>query len=170
MTGRGRGSKGEIAPQSAREGAGPKIRAVFLPRTMGLFVLLIIILGFGAGALRNEFALTLSAAAFLIVWLYCLVMTLLIARIRRTQAGRLTVRIPKREIYAGERADIVFSGKGSGTIIPGILIRFRLLLHTADGRYIRQNFDPIEANGSFTAGKRGAYFSAYDEYAVFDIL
>ena len=170
MTGRGRAAKGEIAPQSAREGAGSKIRAVFLPRTMGLFVLLIIILGFGAGALRKEFALTLSAAAFLIVWLYCLVMTLLTARIRRTQAGRLAVRIPKREIYTGERTDIVFSGKGSGSIIPGILVRFRLLLHTADGRHIQQNLDPTEEHGSCTAGKRGAYFSEYDEYTIFDIL
>jgi uncharacterized protein (DUF58 family) len=50
------------------------------------------------------------------------------------------------------------------------LVRCRLLLETKDGRTITENFFPARAEHSFTAEKRGAYFSSFDEFAVFDIL
>jgi uncharacterized protein (DUF58 family) len=55
--------------------------------------------------------------------------------------------------------------------LPGILIRCRLLLKTADGRRIKHDFDPvIMRNAQLGVNKRGAYFSEYDEFAVFDAL
>jgi len=71
------------------------------------------------------------------------------------------------------------------------LIRCRLLLRTADGRRISRDFDPDlttaavrsravrrklktgatdDCPESFAANERGAFFSDYDELAVFDIL
>ena len=162
------------------------MKAVFIPQTMGIFILLIIILGFFAGELRKELALSLSAAFFSILWLYCLLMTLILALIQHGRAGRLSARIRQREISAGEQADVFFTETGAdgeqvlhnapGTPgrfrMPGILIRSRLLLKTSDGRHIKHDFDFLTAapHHKFTANERGAFFSDYDEYAIFDIL
>ncbi|MCL2191633.1 MAG: DUF58 domain-containing protein [Treponema sp.] len=55
--------------------------------------------------------------------------------------------------------------------MPGILVRCRLILATRDGRRILHDFSPAKPGPHpFLVEKRGAYFSAYDEFAVFDIL
>jgi hypothetical protein len=167
--------------------------AVFVPRTMGVFILLIVILSFTAGALGRELALTLTGAVFLAVWVYCLFMTLFLALIHRRRARRVSIRISPREIAAGEQAEIIYTedewaqnSAASGALIapngksgsmrpffqlPGILVRCRLLLAARDGRRIRHDFRPCRPGGeSFTVPWRGAYFSACDEFAVFDAL
>ena len=176
-------------------------RAAFVPRTMGIFVLLIIILSFIAGAVRRELVLSLVGAVFLSVWTYCLVMTVLIALIHCRRARRISIRISPKEIAAGDRLELVYgegsaadssgaalSGKGNAGRarhffrLPGVLIRCRLLLDTTDGRRVSRDFDPpgnrrragspagTEKVETIEIPWRGAYFSAYDEFAVFDAL
>jgi hypothetical protein len=154
---------------------------------MGIFVLLIIILAFAAGAVRQEWALVLTGAVFLALWVYCLAMTLLLALIHNRRAHRAFMRITPREVAAGglsangglaeavytEGEGVVFRGKILQ--LPGVLVRCRLLLATKDDRRIQYDFNPRFQGGNspphfFTVEKRGAYFSAYDEFAVFDIL
>jgi uncharacterized protein (DUF58 family) len=171
---------------------------VFAPQTTGVFVLLIIVLAFTAGAVRGELALILTGAVFLAVWVYCLAMTLLLALICRGRARRVSIRISPREIAAGDRARAVYSegediAPNRGRFrLPGILIRCRIQLSTGDGRHIRHDFEPgrtgkansladSKADGksagagpdhaeTFAVRGRGAYFSVYDEFAVFDAL
>jgi len=152
-------------------------RDSFIPRPMGIFILLIIILAFIAGALRQEWALVLAGAVFLALWLYCLILTLLLALIHRRRARRAFIRVNPREVAAGDQTEAAYSegetAAPQGRIIqlPGILVRCRLLLATKDGRRIRYDFNPAVSAPHFcTVEKRGAYFSAYDEFAVFDIL
>jgi hypothetical protein len=66
--------------------------------------------------------------------------------------------------------------------MPGVLIRCRLILSTRDNRRIQRDFNPRPMCGGktipaftsrtepFDVPFRGAYFSAYDEFAVFDAL
>ena len=82
-------------------------RAVFVPRTTGIFVLLVIVLSFIAGAVRRELVLTLTGAVFLAVWAWCLLMTLLLAAIHHRRARRIAIRVSPREIAAGERAELI---------------------------------------------------------------
>jgi hypothetical protein len=156
-------------------------RAVFFPRVMGIFTLLIIILALTAGALRQELALILTGAIFLTLWVYCLLMTLLLAFIHRRRARRAFIHISPRSVAAGELAEAVYSEEegaaftGSIFYLPGIAVRCRLLLAAKDVRRIQYDFNPhSKDSGSvprlFTAEKRGAYFSTGDEFAVFDIL
>jgi hypothetical protein len=156
-------------------------KAVFAPQTLGLFVLLIIILSFAAGAVRQELALTLSGAVFLAVWLYCLVMTLLSALIHYRRVRRVSIRLSPHKLRAGERTAALYSERdeiahnGAHFQMPGILIRCRVLLATRDGRRIAHDFKPGRKKQAaaaqaetFEVKLRGAYFSAYDEFAVFD--
>ena len=165
-----------------------KLRAVFIPQTMGIFILLIIILAFVAGAARQELALMLAGTVFLALWVYCLVMTLFLALIHNRRARRAFIRVSPPEIAVGglsarsglaeaiysEGENITFNGRIAQ--LPGILVRCRLLLATKDGRRIRYDFNPRVSKSDaaaphlFAVEKRGAYFSAYDEFAVFDIL
>ena len=167
---------------------GKKIRCVFIPQTMGIFILLIVILGFITGLVRKELALTLTAAVFLALWLYSLLMTLLFALLQRKSAGQVYARIRQREISVGKQGEVIFSDTGASgeqvahnagiavlrrLRLPGVLMRYRLLLHTADGRKIKADFDPFLSDKeprTFTANERGAFFSDYDELAVCDIL
>jgi len=149
---------------------------------MGIFVLLIIILAFAAGAVRQEWGLVLTGAVFLALWVYCLVMTLLLALIHNRRARRAFLRITPREVAANGVAEAVYSeGEGAafrGKILqlPGVLSRCRLLLSTKDGRRIQYDFNasldkgPDPAPHFFTVEKRGAYFGLADEFAAFDIL
>jgi hypothetical protein len=156
---------------------GTKMRfKTFVPRPMGIAILLIIILAFTASAVRQELALALTGAVFLALWVYCLVMTLLLALIHQRRARRAVIRISPREVVTGDQAEAVYSDPGGRIIqLPGILVRCRLLLATKDGRHIHYDFKPIVVSAKtaahfFTVEKRGAYFSVYDEFAVFDIL
>jgi uncharacterized protein (DUF58 family) len=153
---------------------------------MGVFILLIIILGFAAGFMRRELALMLTSAVFLALWVYCLVMTLVLALIHFRRARNAGIRVIPREVITGASAEAVYSeGEASafnGRIVqlPGIVVRCRLLLAAKDGRCIRHDFNPggksaasvisTQPAGVFTVKKRGAYFSTYDEFAIFDIL
>ena len=147
---------------------------MFMPRTMGVFILLIIILSFSAGAIRGELVLTLIGAVFLAVWAYCLVMTLLLALLHCRSAGRISVRLSPAEVASGESVQVIY-GHGRVFQLPGILARFRLLLCTRDGRRITRDFaasgiTAVQTREMFEVKERGAYFSDYDEFAVFDIL
>lgn len=155
--------------------------AVFLPRTMGIFILLIILLSFIAGNIRGEMSLTLTGAVFLAVWIYSLAATLLLALIHFRRAHDISIRLVPEKIVCGEWTQVFFSenretARGKTFFqFPGILVRCRVLLETKDGRRIAFDFKPehktdISAQENFQADKRGAYFSDYDEFAVFDIL
>jgi uncharacterized protein (DUF58 family) len=151
--------------------------AIFKPRPMGIAILLIIVLALGAAAVKQELALALTGAVFLALWVYCLVMTLLLALIHRRRTRQAVIRISPREVAAGKQVTAAYSDARRGWIIqfPGILVRCRLLLATKDGRRIHYDFKPAASSAKkaehfFTVEKRGAYFSAYDEFAIFDIL
>jgi len=144
---------------------------------MGIFVLLLIILSFAAGAVRQEWALVLSGAVFLALWVYCLVMTLLLALMHNRRARRAFIRVTPREVAAGGTVEAEYSEgegvafKGKIAQLPGVLLRCRLLLATKDDRRIRYELNPANTDPHFfNVKKRGAYFSAYDEFAAFDIL
>jgi hypothetical protein len=156
---------------------------------MGLFVLLIMILAFTAGRLRNELALTLSGAVFSAVWCYCLIATALLALIHRGRAAGLSVRFSPRQIAAGSMAEPVFSAAGKGEEgrkkffrLPAVLVRYVVYLNTRDGRRLRHIFDPdFPAGGNIPGGRsgavpsfrvplRGAWYSAWDELSIFDGL
>jgi len=165
---------------------------MFVPQAMGGFVLLVIVVAFTAAALRQEAGLALTGAVFFLPWFYSLVMTLVLALIHNRRARRAFIILSPREIAAGARTEAVYSegdsGEAAGKILqlPGILVRCRVLLATKDGRRISYGFNPSDAvvsagdaggDGSdvkpphsFRVEKRGAYFSAYDEFAVFDIF
>ena len=174
-----------------------RIRVHFSIQTMGIFVLLIIALAFAAGLARRELALTLTGAVFLAIWLYCLFMTLFLALIRRGQARQVFIRVSPGEVSVGDTVEAALSHNGNNFTLPGsvtpgilmpcILLRCRVLLQTKDGRQIRFELDPSncaprqrqrnsphwnspQSSETSPAKERGAYFSEYDEFAVFDAL
>jgi hypothetical protein len=154
-----------------------KSRAVFLPRPIGIFVLLIIVLAFSAGAVRQEWTLALTGAVFLALWIYLLIMTLILALIHNRRARRAFIRVSPREITTGGLVEAVYSEgedvafRGKILQLPGVLVRCRLLLATKDERRIQYDFNPVDPPPHFfTMEKRGAYFSAFDEFNVLDIL
>ena len=150
---------------------------------MGLLILLVIVIAFTTAALRQEAGLALTGAVFFLPWLYSLVMTLILAFVHNRRARRALIRISPREISAGGQAEAVYSEGDTGVFtgkilqLPGILVRCRLLLATKDMRRIEFDFNPNDSSASggksphfFIAKKRGAYFSAHDEFVVFDIF
>jgi uncharacterized protein (DUF58 family) len=150
---------------------------------MGLLILLVIIIAFTAAALRQEAGLALTGAVFFLPWFYSLVMTLVLALIHSRRARRAFIRLSPRELAAGAQAEALYSEGDTGITVgkilqlPGILVRCRVLLATKDGRRISHDFNPNDSERSgnksphfFTVKKRGAYFSAYDEFAVFDVF
>jgi len=152
-----------------------------VPRTMGVFILLIIVLSFTAGAIRREMILTLTGSLFLSIWIYSLVMTLLLALIHRRRARRVSISISPQKIITGEWTQVSYNeGKETPTgakilQLPGILVRCGIMLSTADGRRVTHEFKPefiksVTEPEQFQVNERGAYFSTYDEFAVFDIF
>jgi hypothetical protein len=159
----------------------PEIKAAFMPRTMGVLVLLLITLSFTIGAARRELVLTLTGAVFLTIWVYCLVMTLLLALLHRNRACQISIRLSPEKTIAGEWIQVIYSEaketahKERVFQFPCILVRCQVLLFTRDGRRVSYVFKPERIQGfakqeTFQVIKRGAWFSAYDEFAIFDAL
>ena len=152
-------------------------RTAFSPRTSGIFILLIIVLAFTVGTVRQEMSLFLAGAVFFALWAYTLLMTLLLALIHRQRSRRAFIRISPRDIAAGNQVEAQYceadaaAFKGAIVQLPGILVRCRLELATKDRRRIIFDFNPAAAVPHFfTVKKRGAYFSVCNEFAIFDIL
>jgi hypothetical protein len=151
---------------------------------MGLFFLLITLLAFMAGQLRNELILTLVGAVFLTVLGYSFLGTLVLALAHRKGMPFISLRILSGHISAGKEAEFIFTrgigpsaprrGRGKGFFrLPGILIRYRISLTTRDGRRISRVFDPDTLKGgfgSFAVPERGAYYGTYDEFLIPDAL
>jgi uncharacterized protein (DUF58 family) len=135
---------------------------------MGVLVLFLAALALSAGLLRGELSLALTGAVFLALWVYCLLMTLLLALCYRSRARRASLRVSPRETAVKSRAAVMYGeGAASGVFgggaagdsahngalgggaagrffaLPGIVIRCRLLLATKDGRRIRHDFPPL---------------------------
>jgi hypothetical protein len=100
-------------------------------------------------------------------------MTLLLALFLRGRAKNISIRLEPERITCDGQTCAVYNGKDVFQF-PGILVRCRVLLSTRDRRRVTYDFKPENKTGSwqntFQVKKRGAYFSAYDEFAVFDIL
>jgi hypothetical protein len=139
---------------------------------MGVFILLIIVLAITAGMLRRELVLTLTGAIFLAAWLYCLLFTLLLALLHRQRAKTISIRLSPEKFAAGGSVQVMYSDKNSRRIfqLPGIIVRCKISLATRDGRSVMCEFKPGASSESFTVEKRGAYFSDYDEFTIFDTL
>ena len=152
-------------------------RAAFAPRAMGISVFALIVLAFVAGTVGREIGLVLAGAILLTIWVYCLLLTLLLALLHSRRARRASIQTSPAEVEVGSFAEAFYSEGGAAASaprifqFPGILVRCRLLLETKDGRRIARDFSP-KAPGPhpFEVGKRGAYFSARDEFALFDAL
>jgi uncharacterized protein (DUF58 family) len=149
-----------------------KTRA-FRPRTMGLFVLLIIILAFAAGFIRGGRVLTLTGSVFLAAWVYSLLSVLILGLL--PGKPKLSARINPRRIAAGEEVEAALSpreGRKKFFRLPGLLVRYQINLETRDGRELLYLFDPdLEREPkAFRVEKRGAWYSEYDELLFFDAL
>ena len=165
-----------VAHKPAETGPTPR-RAAFAPRAMGILVLAVIAIAFAAGLVGGEIGLVLAGAVFMVIWAYCLLMTLLLALIHGRRALRARIQISPAEVVTGTGAEAFYSeGETAAPLtrifqLPGILVRCRLILATRDGRRLLHDFSPARPGPHpFPVEKRGAYFSAYDELAVFDIL
>jgi uncharacterized protein (DUF58 family) len=150
---------------------------------MGLFTLLITILAFTAGSIRNELVLILVGTVFFLALSWCFVAVLGLSWLLRKKARSSSVRIITQQIPAGTTGALTFAlgpGYTQGKArkkqffrFPGILLRYEMNLATKDGRRIRHIFDPDflpEGISYFLVPERGAYYSTYDGFTLTDVL
>ena len=138
------------------------------PRTVGSFVILLTVLAFTAGWLRNELALTLLGTVFLIILVYCFLGVFLSGIIYHKKGRSLSMSISPDALSAGKNAELCVKtnngylpGKNYFRRLPAILMRCQLHLETRDGRVIRHYIDPGKENfSSLRVKERGAYYSA----------
>jgi uncharacterized protein (DUF58 family) len=135
--------------------------------------MLVTFLAFFAGQLRNELALTLLAAVFLTILVYCFAAVFLLALLQRRRLSSISANVVTKTVTTGKDAEISFTVKRRFFRLPGALVRYELKLKTPDGRVIRHVFDPgpTAAKGAsfFPVPERGAYYGPRDELAVFDV-
>jgi hypothetical protein len=147
----------------------PRFAAFFLAPLSALLLAL--------GLVRGELALTLSGAAFASALAYSFIGVLFLAALHRKKALGLAAAFVPRQLEAGRRAELLFSGlekTKSGRMrrlfaLPGIVIRYEIHIETKDLRKIRHIFDPGRALPPLDAVCRGAYYGAFDILSVSDI-
>jgi hypothetical protein len=141
-----------------------------VPTTLGVFILLITILAFAAGRIRNEIALILIGGIFQALLSYCFFTIFILSWIHRNLPGSLEVKILNQP-SPGTPGEYLFINKKKEKKIfrmPGILIRYVLQLSTKDGQRLWHLFDPDFPDPAFPTKKRGAYYTKYDEFWIFD--
>jgi len=147
-----------------------------IPRTLGYFVILVTILAFIAGKLRNELVLILLGTIFLVILAYCFLGILLMGLLYRKKAKSLSMAIVPDTVGAGKEAELLIKsssgdppGKNYFLRLPAILVRCEFRIETKDGRVIRHNADPgIENESVFPVKDRGAYFGKSERLVIFD--
>ena len=149
------------------------------PKTLGSFFMLITILAFIAGALRNELALTLLGTVFLVILVYCFFGVFFMGLIHRKKGVSLSMTIVRENVNVGRTAELCIKipGEKSGYgrlktsfwALPAILVRCELCLKTKDKRVIRHYAIPApESYSSFPVTERGAYYGEFDRFTVLD--
>jgi uncharacterized protein (DUF58 family) len=149
---------------------------------MGIFTLLITVLAFAAGSIRNELVLLLVGTVFLLVLSGCFFAVWVLSFCLRTKVRMASARILSKGIPCETEGAVTFSlgpayiprkgGRAQFFRLPGILVRYEMRLVTKDGREIRHIFDPDaleEGVSPFPATLRGAYYGPYDALVVADI-
>jgi hypothetical protein len=150
--------------------------AAFLPRprSVGSFVILLTVMAFVAGRIRNEPTLILLGTIFLVVLAYCFVAVLFSGILNRRRALSLSMVIASKTVPVGGEGELaISSGALSGRKrfwnIPAVLIRCELCIETRDGRVIRHFANPaVENFSSFPVKERGAYSSKRDRFVILD--
>ena len=145
------------------------------PRTLGFFIILVTVLGFIAGWLRNELVLTLLGTIFLTMLAYCFLGILFLGLIYRRKIKTLSMVITSETVSAGKDGEVLLKTKGDTPKrnyfwrLPALLVRCELHLETLDGRVIRHYADPgAEKYSSFPVKERGAYFGEDDRLVISD--
>ena len=163
----------ESAGDSRQGSAAGRLPLIPRLKTMGGFVILITLLAFAAGHLRNELALTLLAAVFLTILAYCFVSVFLLALLQRRRLASISAGVITKTVTTGKNGEVRFTVKKRFFRLPGVLVRYEMNLETLDGRTIRRVFDPRPAASggthSFAVTERGAYYGPRDGLVVFDV-
>ena len=145
------------------------------PQTLGFFIILVTVLGFVAGWLRNELVLTLLGTIFLTILAYCFLGIFFLGLIYRRKAKTLSMVITSETVSAGKDGEVLLKTKGDTPKrnyfwrLPALLVRCELHLETFDGRVIRHYTDPgAEKFSNFPVKERGAYFGEDDRLVISD--
>ena len=152
-----------------------KMKPELIPRlkTMGCFVILLALLAFGAGKLRNELVLTLLGTIFLVILLYCFLAVFISGLIYRLKIRHVSMTILNEVVSVGKEGTLSIMGQSSGKRVfrrfPAVIFRYELYLETKDGRVIICYIDPDhEKDCNFPVKERGAYYGEYDRFRIFD--
>jgi hypothetical protein len=143
------------------------------PRPIGVFALCIAALSFTAGFLRKEPVLPLVGAVFICCLAYCFLSVFFLALLHRKKTLMIFTRIVPEKVNIHENAEILLSQKISFFQMPGVLIRYKLLLTTKDNKKIEYVFDGNffkNKSSDFPAARRGAYYGMYDDLVFQDIF
>jgi len=144
------------------------------PRSVGSFVILLTVMAFIAGRIRNEPALILLGTIFLVILAYCFAAVLFSGILNRRKALSLSMVIASKTVPVGAEGELAIA---SGALsnrkrfwnIPAVLIRCELCIETRDGRVIRHFANPaVESFSRFPVRERGAYSGKCDRLVIFD--
>lgn len=141
------------------------------PRPIGIFTICVAALGFMAGIPRKEPVLILAGAVFMFCLAYCFLSVFLTALLCKRKAVVLSARIVPEKVTVGKNGTLQLSRQTHFFQMPAVLVRYKLLLATKDGKKIEYVFDRSffkEASADFSAPRRGAYYGAYDSLVVQD--
>ena len=144
------------------------------PRSMGSFFILLSVLAFIAGRIRNELALTLLGTLFLIILAYCFFGVFLLGLVNRRKGQNLSMVITGAALPAGGEGELCVTNnlpqaKNNFWRLPMVLIRCELFIETRDGRVIRHYANPgVDKYSKFPVRERGAYYGERDSFIVFD--
>jgi uncharacterized protein (DUF58 family) len=111
-----------------------------------------------------------------VILAYCFAGAFILGTLQAKRARLLSSRMARAEVPAGQNAEIILDRDQAGPDrffrIPGLLVRYEILLATRDGREIRRLFDPDGGTGgfSFPVPERGAYYGPADRLFIGDIL
>lgn len=143
------------------------------PRPIGIFTICVAALGFIAGIIRKEPVLILAGAVFAFCLAYCFLSVFFTALLCKRKAALLSVRMAPERVTAGKSGTMQLSRQTHFFQMPTVLVRYKLLLATKDGKKIEYVFDRSffkEASADFSAPGRGAYYGAYDSLVVQDVF
>jgi uncharacterized protein (DUF58 family) len=126
-----------------------------------------------AGLVRKEPVLILAGAVFAFCLAYCFLSVFLTAVLCKKKTTALSARMACEKVTVGKNGTLQLSRQTHFFQMPTVLVRYKLLLATKDGKKIEYIFDSgffKKASADFPATRRGAYYGMYDNLTVQDVF
>ena len=151
---------------------GLKTLRIPLPSSTGAGLIIVSLLAFAAGYIRNELVLTLLGTVFIAMLFYCFLTLVILGFLHHKKTLEVHTEIITKQVKVFEEGELHFPHAKKLFLFPGTIARYNMVLATKDGRQINLIINPRKNEDKyikFNIPGRGVYHNNTENLLFLDM-